>query len=170
MLRPTTRAGVAALVLVVPALAGCGPAPVGTSAEYAPSDGISASVGPVQVRNLLIVGSDAGQPAVVSGVLLNAGADPARVTLATDGAGRPEEVVVPGQGSVQLGALGPGENPAGAPRRAVVQFSSLAKPAGAMAAVTVSTGGEATTVQVPILAAVGEYATITPTGKPTAAG
>ena len=163
MLRPT-RSSLVALILALPALVGCGLSPVGTTIPYDPSDGVSASVGQVQVRNLLIVGSTADQPGVASGVLLNDGAEPVTVTLST-ATSPPVPVYVPAGGSVQLGVAGPAATPApGTAGTAVVQFAALGQPAGAVVPVTLSSpSGGTTTVQVPVLAATLEYATITPT-------
>lgn len=171
MKRPTR----ARLVLAVaaPLLAGCGLSPAGTTVPYDPSDGVSASLGSVQVRNLLVVGSDAEQPGVVSGVLLNSSTEPVTVTFATEG-GEPIPVEVPGDGSVQLGATAgdptssPGTKAASA---AVVQFASMPKPAGAVVPITMSSpDGGTTVIQTPVLAATLEYASITPTGVPAPTG
>ncbi len=165
MLRPT-RAGLAALALAAPALAGCSFASAQTSRPYDPSDGVSASVGSVQVRNLLIVGSTAQAPGVVSGVLLNEGAQPVTLTLAA-GTGAPVPVDLPAGTSVQLGVATTTAPVAGTPGAAVVQFAALGQPAGAVVPVTLSSAaGGTTTVQVPILAATLEYATITPAPVP----
>ena len=172
MLRPT-RARSAALVLAAPVLvgvlAGCGLSPVQTSVAYDPSDGVSASVGDVQVRNLLVVGTTAEAPGVVSGVLLNDGTAAVTVTVAS-GTSAPVPVDVPAGGSVQLGESGP--DPAstpvpGAPGRAAVQLSPVGQPAGGVVPVTLtSASGGTTTVQVPVLPATNEYATLTPSAAP----
>ncbi len=176
MLRPT-RARPAVLVLAAPALvavlAGCGLSPAQTTIAYDPGDGVSASVGDVQVRNLLVVGSTAQAPGIVSGVLLNGGTSPVTVTVAS-GTSAPVPVDVPASSSVQLGATGadPAATPApGTPGSAVVQLSAVGAPAGAVIPVTLtSAGGGTTTVQVPVLAAMNEYATLTPSAAPPSEG
>ena len=169
MKRPT-RSGLAALVplAVAGALAACSGPPVGTDAPYDPSDGVSASVGEISARNLLVVGSDAGAPGLVSGVLLNASDAVITVSLSS-GAAAAVTVQVPAQGSVLLGAATgePGASPPGATTGAVVQFDALPQPAGAVLPLNLSTpGGGTTTVQVPVLPATREYASITPTPAP----
>lgn len=167
MKRPTPRR-LAGLMMAgsLPLLAGCGTSPSGTSTPYDPSDGVSASVGVVDVRNLLVVGSAANAPGVVSAVLLNDSAKPVTVTVGTP-EGATSEVEVPAQGSVLLGSQtgAPSASPGiGTARSAVVQFAALPQPPGATMAVTLSTpDGGTTTVTVPIMAAQLEYASITPT-------
>lgn len=176
MTRPTRRGLVArgsalATAGVVSALAGCGLSPAGTTVFYDPSDGVSAQVGNVQARNLLVVGSDAGQPGVVSGVLLNNSPAPVTVSIAV-GDATPVAVQIPADGSAQLGNTGgtPTASPGTkAPTAAAVQFPALPSPAGAIVPLSLSTPqGGTTTVQVPVLAATLEYATLTPSGtRPT---
>lgn len=179
MLRPT-RARPAALALAAPVLVtglaglltGCGLSPAQTTIAYDPADGVSARVGDVQVRNLLVVGTTAEAPGVVSGVLLNGGADAVTVTVAS-GASAPVPVDIPGSSSVQLGVAGtdPTSTPVpGTQGSAFVQLSAVGEPAGAVVAVTLtSAGGGTTTVQVPVVLATNEYATITPSVAPTSA-
>ena len=166
MKRPNRR-GLATLAMAgaLPVLAGCGASPVGTGTPDNLSDGVSASVGAIQARNLLLVGSAAGQPALVSGVLLNDTGAAITVSLST-GEAQAVSVDVPAGSSVLLGAStsDPAATPVvGVASNAVVQFESLAQPAGALAPLRLSTpGGGTTTVQVPVLPATLQYATITP--------
>ncbi len=168
MKRPTRRVLTRlALVVAVPVLAGCGLSPSGTAQPYDPSDGISSRVGTVDVRNLLVVGSAADAPGVVSGALLNEATEPVTVTVGLEGAAG-TQVEVPAQGSVLLGSqtgepsASPGLREAVA---AIVQIESLPQPPGASVTVTLSTpDGGSTNVLVPVLAATLEYASITPTG------
>jgi hypothetical protein len=170
--RPAPGRRLAGLVLAgsLPLLAGCGTSPSGTSTPYDPSDGVSAAIGTVEVRNLLVVGTAANAPGVVSAALLNEAAEPVTVTVGTP-EGASSEVEVPAQGSVLLGSQTgePSASPGvGVARNAVVQFASLPKPPGATMQVTLSSPqGGTTTVTVPIMATQLEYATITPTSAPT---
>lgn len=149
------------------ALTGCGPSPAGTTTPYDPSDGVSASVGSIQARNLLIVGSDADQPGVVSGVLINDAQTPVTVNIATSDAAQ-VPVDVPAGGSVLLGSQSATAG-SGEATTAVVQFASLSQPAGAVVPLSLSTtAGGTTTVQVPVLPPTLEYASITPTSAATA--
>ncbi|MEO7745441.1 MAG: hypothetical protein ABIV05_04365, partial [Actinomycetota bacterium] len=154
-------------------LTGCGLSPAQTTIAYDPADGVSARVGDVQVRNLLVVGTTAEAPGVVSGVLLNGGTDAVTVTVAS-GASAPVPVDIPGSSSVQLGVAGtdPTSTPVpGTQGNAVVQLSAVGEPAGAVVPVTLtSAGGGTTTVQVPVVPATNEYATITPTAVPPSEG
>ena len=169
MKRPT-RSGLAVLVplTVAGALVACSGPPVGTDAPYDPSDGVSASVGEISARNLLLVGSDVGAPGLVSGVLLNAG-DAAITVSLSSGEAPAVTVQVPAQGSVLLGAATgePAASTPGTAASAVVQFDALPRPAGAVLPLNLSTpGGGTTTVQVPVLPATREYASITPAPAP----
>ena len=176
MLRPTRRRPAAlmlAAAALVGVLAGCGLSPIQTTIAYDPSDGVSASVGDVQVRNLLVVGSSADAPGIVSGVLLNGGTAAVTVTLAS-GTSAPVPVDVPAGGSVQLGATGadPAATTApGTPGRAIARLSAVGAPAGAVIAVTLtSAGGGTTTVQVPVVPPTNQYASLTPSAAPPSEG
>ncbi len=167
MSRPARRTLAVLGLAALPVLTGCGLSPTGTNQPYDPSDGVSASVGSVQVRNLLVVGSQADQPGVVSGVLLNDGAQAVTVQVSS-GSTAPVAVQVPAGGSVQLGAPGATAASSVAPQVAVVQLPTLGQPAGAVVALNLSsTSGGTTTVNVPVVAAALEYASITPSAAPT---
>ena len=125
--------------------------PVQTDVPYEPADGVSAEVGDLAVRDLLLVGGG-GQAAVVSGGVINLGTEPIRVQVV------PQEQAGPGGGSeIQVG-----------PREQVnlaeqgLQFEALAAEPGTIVpvAVTAQPGGT-TIVDVPVLAATGPYATMT---------
>ena len=176
MLRPTRRRPAAlmlAAAALVGVLAGCGLSPIQTTIAYDPSDGVSARVGDVQVRNLLVVGTTADAPGIISGVLLNGGTAAVTVTLAS-GTSAPVPVDVPAGGSVQLGATGadPAATTApGTPGRAIAQLSVVGAPAGAVIAVTLtSAGGGTTTVQVPVVPPTNQYASLTPSAAPPSEG
>lgn len=165
MKRPTRRGLTLVMALAAPLLAGCGLSPAGTTRPYAPSDGVSSAIGAVQVRNLLVVGSAANAPGVVSGALLNDGTTPVTVTVGLPG-GEGTPVDVPAQGSVLLGAqTGAASASPGQAGAAVVQLASLPQPPGSFIDVTLSTpAAGTTTVNVPVLPPTLEYSTITPTG------
>jgi hypothetical protein len=125
--------------------------PVQTDVPYEPADGISAEVGDLAIRDLLLVGGG-GQAAVVSGAVINLGTEPIRVQVV------PQEQAGPGGGSeIQVG-----------PREQInlaeesLQFEALAAKPGTIVpvAVTAQPGGT-TIVDVPVLAATGPYATVT---------
>lgn len=173
MKRPTGRGlAVLAAALSLPLLAGCGLSPMTTMAPYSPTNGVNTSVGQVQARDLLIVGSSAGKPGVVSGVLFNDQGPAVTVELSLAG-GAPISVDVPAGASVRLGATGRaagGATPTpGAQLSASAQLPSLPKPAGAVVDMQLRTStGAHTSVQVPVLPPTFEYSTITPSaGTPT---
>lgn len=176
MKRPT-RIGLAALSVSVPLLGGCGLSPMTTLIPYQPANGINTSVGQVQARDLLIVGSSAGKPGVVSGVLFNDQGPAVTVELSLAGGGAPVSVDIPAGDSVRLGPAGGGPaggGPAGATSTpgtqvsAVAQFPSLPQPAGAVVVLQLRTSsGAHTNVQVPVLPPTFEYSTITPSAEPS---
>lgn len=153
------RQGVRALALAaaVSALSACSFfSQTTTDLEYDPSDGISASVGDVLARNLLVVGHE-GSEGLVSGALVNTGSSDATVTISAPGSPQPVQISVsPGQ-LVSLGA--------DADQRNVV-VGNLKQPAGSLVKLTLSSprGGEVT-VNVPVLAPQNAYATVTPTAN-----
>ena len=158
MMRPSRR-GVRALALAaaVAVLPACGTfSQTTTELDYNPSDGVSAHVGDVLARNLLVVG-DKGSEGLVSGALVNNGTSDSTVTIQTQGAPQPVQVVVP-PGEVVLLGSGPDQ-------RSVV-VGTMKQPAGSLIKVTLSspTGGEVTT-NVPVLAPTMEYSTVTPTAN-----
>lgn len=158
MMRPR-RQGVRALALAaaVSALSACGTFSQTTTAlDYNPSDGVSATVGDVGARNLLVVG-DKGREGLVSGALVNTGPNDATVTITAPGSPQPVQVSVPPGQAVSLGS--------GTDQRSVV-VGDLKQPAGSMVKLTLSSpqGGQVA-VDVPVLAPTGEYATVTPTAN-----
>jgi hypothetical protein len=139
---------------VLPTLAACATfSPTTTAVDANYGSGVSARVGTIQARNLLVVG-DLGRAGLISGALVNTGTQPQTVTVRAVGQPRPVEVQVAPGALVTLGAAGAG---------ATVVLGALPVPAGATMQVTLSTpsGGEVTST-VPVLAAVREYATLTP--------
>ncbi|MEO7131669.1 MAG: hypothetical protein ABIZ07_09880 [Dermatophilaceae bacterium] len=130
--------------------------PVQTNVPYDPADGVSASVGPLDVRDLLLVGTGTG-PAVISGSALNTGDQDLTVQFASEEGG-----ATSGGAELQL-----------APREQVdlstkgLTLNGITAKAGAVTNIMVnsSVGGQ-TVVGVPVLAPAGYYATITP--APTA--
>ena len=178
MKRPT-GIGLAALAASVPLLGGCGLSPMTTLVPYQPANGINTSVGQLQARDLLIVGSSVGKPGVVSGVLFNSQGPAVTVELSLAGGGAPVSVSVPAGDSVRLGAAGGSAagggaagggatSTPGAQVSAVAQFPSLPQPAGAVVVLQLRTSsGARTSVQVPVLPPTFEYSTITPSAEPS---
>ena len=102
---PRRTIAVAVLAATLPfvgGLAGCSATnPIQTQRPYAPSDGVRASLGPLQTANLLVVGTGKGKAAALSGALVNTGAD--ALTVAVSVSGQSTTFTVPGNGSVLVG-------------------------------------------------------------------
>jgi hypothetical protein len=136
-------------------LGGCGvfsPSTTSVNADY--GIGITAVVGSVQARNLVVVGQK-GAEGLLSGALVNDGQAAQTVTVQTDGQPQPVKVEV-GPGSlVTLGGAGSG---------ATIVVGDLEQPPGSAIQVTVSTPtGGSVQSSVPVVAPTGEYSTVTPT-------
>jgi hypothetical protein len=146
-----------ALAAAVSALSACGYfSQTTTELDYNPSDGVSASIGDVGARNLLVVGNK-GSEGLVSGALINNGTTDTTVTISAEGSPQPVQIsVAPGQ----LISLGSGPD-----QRSVV-VGDLKQAAGSVLKLTLSSpqGGEVP-VTVPVLAPQFEYATVTPTAN-----
>lgn len=142
--RRTTALAVLAVTLpLVGGLAGCSATnPIQTQRPYSASDGVRASLGPLQTTNLLVVGTAKGSAAALSGGLVNTGADPLTVTVAVSG--ETSTFTVPGNGSVLLGT--------GSSAGRTMPVESLDVDPGALTTVTlkVPSAGSAT-VQVPVV-------------------
>lgn len=130
--------------------------PVQTDVIYEPADGVSADVGSVAVRDLVLVGSGDGT-FVVSGAAYNGGAEPVTLQVAPQGEGAAagSEVQVRPREQLNLATKG-------------LRFDGLDTEPGSMLPVAVTTrpGGTAV-VNVPVIAATGPYATVTPAPAPT---
>jgi hypothetical protein len=157
-MRPS-RQGARALALaaVVAALPACGYcSDTTTELDYEPADGVSAQVGDVLARNLVVVG-DKGSEGLVSGALVNTGTSDQTVTIETKGSPQPVQISLsPGQ----LVTLGSGTD-----QKSVV-VGNLSQAPGSLMPVTLSSpaGGDVVT-NVPVLAPRFEYSTVTPTAN-----
>ena len=153
---PSRRAAAAVLAAagLTAAVAGCSTfSPVQTDEPYVPADGVPADVGPLAIRNLLVV--DGG---TLSGSAINTGGEALEVQLATQEGGSvslsldPREQVNLGDEDLTLSGL-------------------TVEPGGLVTVLVESSAGGSTVIDVPVLAAAGPYATMTPaaTTEPTAA-
>lgn len=154
-LAPAARATVGAAAVALLA-SGCAVfSPVTTNLQYDPADGVPATVGDLALRDLVLVGGDG--EAVVSGSAVNLGHETLTVqftAIATDQQTEPaggSEITLKPREQVDLATKG------------LVLQGVTAKP-GSIAGlgITSRTGG-AVVVNVPVLRAVGAYATVTPT-------
>ncbi len=107
-------AGLSALVLVL-FLSGCAVfSPQATEEVYNPGDGSSIDLGEVQVRDLIVVGTGADEPATVVAYVVNNSSEQVTVTFSSEGgtatasipAGTASQVSPPGSPGVQLDSLG----------------------------------------------------------------
>lgn len=129
-----------------------------TTEQYVASDGTHAEVGPVQLRNMLIVASDENRPGRVLGAIYNSSSRDVTVTLS--GAEGAQAVVPVERNSYTL--LNDSTNP-------VVLSTAGGKP-GSLVDITVSAGGTnlSQTVKVPVVdATLAEYAPYLHGGSPT---
>ena len=144
------------------ALSGCQSfSPVQTIAPYQSADGVAVDLGDVQIRDLLVVSSAKGSPGVLSGMVLNNGAEPVTVTFTAGAGGGSAQTQIPAGDQTRL---------SGVEGATSVTLPAISVAPGAVIKVTVSTpAGGAPEVSVPVLLPEGYYATITPApGQPTA--
>jgi hypothetical protein len=158
VMRPSRR-GLIALVVAgsVPLLASCGLlSPTSTDVEYDAANGVTAQLGDVVARDLLVVGTE-GSEGLVSGALYNSGSTDAQVTIETKGQPQPVQVDVPPGQLVTIGSTG---------SRATVVVGNLTKPAGTFMDLTLTSPSGGTVVTaVPVVLPRFEYATVTPTAN-----
>jgi hypothetical protein len=103
-----------AAAIATGSLSGCAYwAPDVTRVDYSPGVGLNAETPDVLVRNLIVVGTDAEGPGVLSGVLLNRTGDAVDVQVSVDGGALETTVTVPGGGRVLLTAPGRAEDQLG---------------------------------------------------------
>lgn len=159
MKRPRPRAlavlTAAGALVATAAVSGCSYlSPASTELEYNPADGVSATVGDVIGRNLVVVGGK-GTEGLVSGALINEGNSASTVTITSANQPQPVTVNVPPGQLVTLGGAGSG---------ATVVVGNLTRPAGTLMPITLTspTGGDVS-VRLPIVPAQFAYATVTPT-------
>jgi hypothetical protein len=176
--RWTRRLPAVAAVAALPLLSACSMfSPATTAYPYNTSDGISVDLGQLHAANLLVVGSEKGGTAVLSGSLFNKGTESVAVAVSTQGAPTPVTIEVPAQSMVRLTAdraastAGPTSSAGSASATATVLVPSLPVAPGAVTTVQLATrAGGQTQVTVPVLLPQNEYATITapPSASPTA--
>lgn len=168
MKRTRVPAAKTALVTGVLALglAGCSvfnPAVIQT--PYAASDGVDADLPGTDVvlRNLIIIGDEKGSEAELVGSVVNTGTEDARITLQADAGetGQPSQTTV-AVGAGQAVQFGPASN------QTEVLVTDLAVDPGGITGLTASTtSGGRVDINVPVLAAEGDYAEVTPAATAT---
>jgi hypothetical protein len=158
VMRPSRR-GLVALAVAgsMALLSSCAAfSPITTDENYDAADGVTANLGGIVARDLLVVG-EKGKEGLLSGALANNGPNDTKVTIQTKGQPQPVTVNVPSGGLVTLGSN---------PDQTSVVVGNLTVDAGSLLDVTLSspTGGQVVT-PVPVLAPVGPFTTVTPTAE-----
>lgn len=152
-------AAVVAAAAVTALTSGCQVfSPVQTNVPYVPADGVPATIGSLQISDLLLVSNGSG-PAAVSGAVSNQGTEPATVQIAPQQPGATA-------GSAAQFEVAPGQQVVLADKG--LRLTGVTAKPGTFVPMTVqsSTGGT-TVVNVPVLPAERYYATLLP-GAPTA--
>lgn len=156
-------------------LAGCSfTNPQTTATPYAASDGTNseltdpASGETVRLRNFLVVAASKDAPGTVVGAVANDGAEPVTVQFsitapASGGGAAPTQV---GQASV---TVEPGALAQVGPGGTAFDLAQVPTPPGSVLTIQASTAGGSTTFPLPVMGALNQYATITPTATPSAA-
>ncbi|MDN5797312.1 MAG: hypothetical protein L0H79_16365 [Intrasporangium sp.] len=131
--------------------------PVQTDVPYAPADGIQTNLGSVAIRDLVLVTNGSGE-AMVSGGLVNQSAQAVTLQFAPQlegGSTSGTEIQLQPSERVNLAEQG-------------LQLTGVAAKPGRVIPVQVTSSTAGTTLlNVPVMAAEGYYATVTPTAVPT---
>lgn len=127
--------------------------PMQTQGPYLPADGVPASLGAVQARDLLVVAPSKGATGVLSGSVVNTGSEPVSLTFLS----RAESEAGSGAGTtVKLGA--------GQQQRITgVQLAGLPAAPGDMTDIVLKSSAGEQYVSVPVLLPEGYYSTVTAT-------
>ncbi len=135
-------------------VSGCSSSPLQTLVPYQPADGVAASNGAIQARDLLIVAAAKGDPGYLSGSLINTGTDTIKVAFASQEAAASSQSA----GSVQL-------KPREQLRIETITIPSVAAAPGALTNIVMTTSAGQVMVAVPVLAPTegSPYATLKPT-------
>ncbi|GAB3564717.1 hypothetical protein GCM10027405_21080 [Arthrobacter alkaliphilus] len=143
----------AAISIGLLSVTGCGYInPQQTNEQYSPSDGVRDDLGPLQLRNMLIVSKDANKPGRVIGAVFNTSSNDATLTISGSG-GSTATIPVKAKSQTYLN-----EN-----YEAVILSPSGGAP-GSLVPVTIKTGSESRNVQFPVLdASLKEYEKYLPT-------
>lgn len=155
---PTPRTRRSALLLTAAAvgavaLSGCSTTnPTTTLLRYAPADGVELDGETVDVRDLFVVSNGNGAPGVVSGSVVNSGAEPATLTVTVAGQEVGSEVTVEPNQAIRLDGVG---SDGAQGERLVVD--AIDTPAGQNVEVRIQTGGETLTADAPVLLPRGPY-------------
>lgn len=145
----------AAISIGLLSVTGCGYInPQQTNEQYSPSDGVREDLGPLQLRNMLIVSADANKPGRVIGAVFNTSSSDATLTISGAG-GSQATIPVKAKSQTYLNET----------TDAAVLSTTGGAP-GSVVPVTIKTGSDSRTVQFPVLdASLKEYAKYLPTAS-----
>lgn len=150
--RHRLRAVLGAAVLGTTLLGGCAVfSPQQTDYAYQAADGVNATFGDLDVRNIAVIADAKDAPGALVGQLVNTSDEDIDVSIASEGS-QPIEVTVPRHGSLSLGE--DGEN---------ATLSTVTSAPGDVLVVQVSTRATGqNVVSAPVLPALGYYKDVTP--------
>ncbi len=143
----------AAISIGLLSVTGCGYInPQQTNQQYSPSDGVRADLGSLQLRNMLIVSTDANKPGRVIGAVFNTSSSDATLTISGAG-GSQATIPVKANSETYLNDT-----------TSAVILSTTGGVPGSVVPVTIKSGSDSSTVQFPVLdASLKEYAKYIPT-------
>jgi hypothetical protein len=131
--------------------------PVQTDTTYQPADGVAVDLGPVQLRDLVVISAGKDKPGVLSASVSNTSADAQRLAFALP-QGQPVYAETKAFSEERLSDT------------SQVQLPSVPVNPGDVVTLTVqSPAAPAAVVVVPVLPATGYYSTLAPTAAPTSA-
>ena len=162
-LRPSPRRGVRILLPVavagaVVALTGCQTqSPIQTDTPYQAADGVPVDLGPVQIRDLVVVSDGKDKPGVLTGSLINTSDSEQRIAFAAPNS-QPVYATAAAHSQARLSDT------------SQVQMPSVPVAPGDVITLTVqSPSAPAAVVTVPVLPPAHYYQTVSPTVAPTTA-
>jgi hypothetical protein len=130
--------------------------PIQTDVTYQPADGVPVDLGPVQLRDLVVVGSGKDKAGVLAGAMSNSGAQAEQVSFALENS-QPVSTTSPAHSQQSLSS------------ESQVQLPSVPVNPGDVVQLSVSTAtSPAQIVTVPVVPANHYYATLSPTAAPSA--
>jgi len=134
--------------------------PQQTMKPYQPAEGISVTLGDIEIRNLLVVSSAKDAPGVLSGFVLNKSASPISLSIGV-GEGTPVTADVDARSTTRL---------SGGDGVSVAPLATVASAPGGLVQLNISTpSGGTEQVQVPVVLPNEYFSTLTPSAAPTPA-
>jgi hypothetical protein len=131
--------------------------PIQTDVTYSPADGVPVDLGPVQLRDLVVISPGKDKPGVLSASVSNNSGEARRISFALP-QGQPVFAEAPAHSEQRLSDA------------SQVQLASMPVNPGDVVTLSVqSPGAPSTVVVVPVLPASGYYASLSPTNAPAAA-